>query len=105
MFSDLYRHFTCRMPWSMLLAVVKVIVSMHRLDEKLPKRLRKLIDFLIPISGQPNYEARILDAYDWYSPKYQFKSSTQEVLSWFNKAALQDLKVLDTKVAIRARTK
>jgi len=105
MFSDLYRRITWRLPWSMLLGVVKVMVTLHRLGPYLPSSLRKRLDLLVPISGQPNYEARVLDTYDWYSPRYQFKSTEQQVISWFTEAGLTKVELLNAPVAIRAKVK
>ena len=101
--ADLYRKITWRLPWNMLLGVVKVMVFLHTFDSRLPPRLRRRLDLLVPISGQPDYEARVLDAYDWYSPKYQFKSTAPEVLSWFKRAGMTRIKLLDLPVAVRAQ--
>jgi SAM-dependent methyltransferase len=48
-----------------------------------------------------DYDARVLDTFDWYSPKYQSKHSYPEVCRWFREAGLTDIEPLDTEVAVR----
>ena len=103
MMSDIYRQVTTRMPWSMLLGVVRLMTKLHAMDDKMPKLLHRCADRLLPISGQSDPEARILGTFDWYSPKYQFKLADEEVLSWFRAAGLLDTQLLSFPGAVSAR--
>jgi SAM-dependent methyltransferase len=50
-----------------------------------------------------SYDWRVLDTFDWYSPRYQFKHSYPEVFHWFREAGLVDIDLLDVEVAARGR--
>ena len=103
MLSDVYRQVTTRLPWSMLLGVVKVMTTLHAIDDKMPRFLHHCADLLLPVSGQSDPESKILGTYDWYSPKYQFKSTNQTILSWFRHAGLVDVTFLEFPGAVRGR--
>jgi SAM-dependent methyltransferase len=103
LFSDIYRHATSRMPRSMLLRLGRMMVLAHSIDNILPPLLRKWLNLAVPISGETNPEARLLDIFDWYSPKYQFKLPTQEVLDWFHKLRLQNVEALNIPVSVKAQ--
>jgi SAM-dependent methyltransferase len=49
----------------------------------------------------PEHDARVLDTFDWYSPRYQSKHSYPEVCRWFREAGLTDVEPLDPEVAVR----
>jgi hypothetical protein len=46
---------------------------------------------------------RLLDTFDWYSPKYQFKFNTEEVLAWFRELLLYDIQIQAIQVSVRGR--
>jgi ubiquinone/menaquinone biosynthesis C-methylase UbiE/uncharacterized protein YbaR (Trm112 family) len=48
-----------------------------------------------------DYDARVLDTFDWYSPRYQSKHSYPEVCRWFRDAGLIEVEPLDPEVAVR----
>jgi uncharacterized protein YbaR (Trm112 family) len=50
-----------------------------------------------------SYDWRVLDTFDWYSPRYQFKHSYPEVFQWFREAGLVHIDLLDVEVAVRGR--
>jgi SAM-dependent methyltransferase len=50
-----------------------------------------------------SYDWRVLDTFDWYSPRYQFKHSYPEVFHWFHEAGLVNIDLLDAEVAVRGR--
>jgi SAM-dependent methyltransferase len=50
-----------------------------------------------------SYDWRVLDTFDWYSPRYQFKHSYPEVFAWFREAGLVNIDLLDVEVAVRGR--
>ena len=96
--SDFYRIFTSRMPWSMVLGICRFLSKLHRLQE----RCRYLL-VLIPTSTLSDSERRILDTFDWYSPKYQFKFTNGEVIVWFKEAGLHQIQILSNPVSIKGK--
>jgi hypothetical protein len=48
-------------------------------------------------------DVRVLDTFDWYSPKYQSKHTYEQVFRWFEDCGLDSLRVLHTPVAVRGR--
>ena len=96
--SDFYRIATKRMPWSMVLAISKLLSSSYSISRKL-----HYLRVLFPISDASDPELRILDTFDWYSPRYQFKFRTTEIIGWFKEAGLTNIEVLSVPISIRAR--
>jgi len=86
--SDIYREFTSRMPHSMVLTLSKLLIKLYTIYRKLP-----WLAILLPISMHKEPEWRLLDTFDWYSPKYQHKYTGKQVLSWFTEMGLQDIKL------------
>jgi SAM-dependent methyltransferase len=96
--SDTCRKFTTKMPWRMVLAISKALVRLHWFYEKFPHLWK-----FLPISMHRNPEWRLLDTFDWYSPKYQHKYTENEVKSWFREMKLQDIQTLSSPVSVRGR--
>lgn len=95
-FSDLYRIVTPRLPKPLLL---KLCRARAQLGEHAQHPLaQKLLNKLLPASDHPNLEWRILDTFDWYSPKYQWKHTSDEVRRWFEDAGL--VKITEQQVPI-----
>jgi SAM-dependent methyltransferase len=78
LFSELYRKpFMSRHPW------------MH---------LRRVL----PVNTHPKFEWRVLDTFDWYSPRFQDKdNSVPRVVAWFREAGLRSIQVLDFPTSVR----
>jgi SAM-dependent methyltransferase len=109
-FTDIYRKYTNRMSAPTLHRVLSVAVPvLYHLDRGLRvipgvgKPVAGLIHHVFPVNRQPNPEARILDTFDWYSPKYQSKHTYEQVFRWFESCGLEDLHVAETPVAVRGR--
>jgi hypothetical protein len=47
----------------------------------------------------------VLDTFDWYSPRYQWKQTYPELQSWFEEAGLDEVQMLPRPVATRGRRK
>lgn len=94
--SDLYRIATTRMPWSMVLAISRVMSKLYPLHSKW-----RYFQVLFPMSVLSDPERRVLDTFDWYSPKYQFKFTREEVAAWFRDAGFVNIQLLSTPIAIR----
>jgi SAM-dependent methyltransferase len=109
-FTDIYRKYTNRMSAPALHRVLSVAVPvLYHLDRGLRvipgvgKPVAGLVHHVFPVNRQPDPEARILDTFDWYSPKYQSKHTYEQVFRWFESCGLEDLHVAETPVAVRGR--
>jgi SAM-dependent methyltransferase len=109
-FSDIYRKFTHRMSAPVLLAVLRVAVPLfYWLDRGLRaiplagRPLAGLIHHVFPVNRHPNAEMRVLDTFDWYSPKYQSKHTYEQVFRWFEDCGLKDLNVGELSIGVRGR--
>jgi SAM-dependent methyltransferase len=49
------------------------------------------------------YDLRVLDTFDWYSPRYQSKHTYPEVCRWFREAGLEHVEPLDAEISVRGR--
>jgi len=45
-------------------------------------------------SSVPDWRLRACDAFDWYSPKFQFHHSPEEVLDWFKEEGFTNVRLL-----------
>jgi hypothetical protein len=45
-------------------------------------------------SSVPDWRLRACDAFDWYSPYYQFHHTPQEVRKWFEDMGFKDIQLL-----------
>ena len=105
--SDFYRKATHRFPQRFLLNLCRVAVPLYHVH----KALRHIplvgriasgtLGYLLPVSLHPNPEVRVLDTFDWYSPKYQSKHTYEEVFRWFEACDLESLRALEQTVAVR----
>jgi SAM-dependent methyltransferase len=97
-FSRLYRKVTVRMPTRLLHALCHLAIPWYYIC-RLPL-IGELLWVIFPISRHPNPEWRVLDTFDWYSPKYQSLHTYPEVYGWFKSEGLVDIDLLDVPVAI-----
>jgi SAM-dependent methyltransferase len=109
-FSDIYRQFTHRMPakslHGMLSVVVPVVNSVDSMVRVLPgigRPLSGVVRHVFPVNRNPNRQWRVLDTFDWYSPKYQSKHTYEQVFRWFESCGLEDLRVVDVPISVRGR--
>lgn len=99
--SDLYRHLTTRMSDRALHRLCQVIARLDGL-RRLPL-LGRPFNFLVPFSHEADLEWRVLDTFDWYAPRYQWKHSESEVAGWFRDLGFESIEVLGAPVAVRGR--
>ena len=97
-FARLYRRVTVRMPRRLLHALCHAAVPWYYLC-RLPL-VGPLLWTLFPISLHPNPDWRVLDTFDWYSPRYQSLHTFPEVYRWFRSEGLVDITLLDFPVAV-----
>ena len=59
---------------------------------------------ILPVNTHPDRHWRILDTFDWYSPRYQDKDcSPSRVLAWCREGGIRDVRLLDFPTSIRGR--
>ncbi|MGD1100588.1 MAG: methyltransferase domain-containing protein [Terriglobia bacterium] len=98
--SRLQRFFTTRLPSRWLYALCHVAIPvyyLYRIPIFYPLRL------LTKIAMHPDPEWRVLDTFDWYSPRYQWKHTYPEVQRWFEEAGFENLTRLPRPVAFRGK--
>jgi len=107
-FSDIYRKLTCRMSGRTLHGFLRVAVpSLYWLDRGLRSvpavggPLAGAVHHIFPVSRHKDSEMRILDTFDWYSPRYQSKHTYEQVFRWFESCGLVDLRVNGIPIAVR----
>lgn len=62
-----------------------------------------LLPRLLPVNMHDDWHWRVLDTFDWYSPRYQDKNcSPTRVVGWCREAHLRELEILDFPTSIRA---
>jgi SAM-dependent methyltransferase len=99
--SEILRPVTSRLPKPALLKLCRVAVPLYAVH-RMPL-VGFLTRILIPTSLNEDPEWRWLDTFDWYSPRYQFKHTYDEVEGWFREAGLVDLTPLSFPVSMRGR--
>jgi SAM-dependent methyltransferase len=109
-FSDIYRKFTHRLSAPVLHGILRVAVPFFywldrglRAIPLLGRPLAGLIHHVFPVNRHPNAEMRVLDTFDWYSPKYQSKHTYEQVFRWFEDSGLKDLSVGELSIGVRGR--
>ncbi len=96
--SRFQRFFTTRMPSRWLYALCHIAIPLYyvyRIPIFYPLRL------LTKIAMHPDPEWRVLDTFDWYSPRYQWKHTYPQVQAWFEKAGFENITLLPRPVAMR----
>jgi len=109
-FSDLYRRVTRRMPPRVLHGLLSVVVPvLNAVDHALRfvpvigKPLAGAVHHVFPVSRHPRREWRVLDTFDWYSPKYQSKHTYEQVFEWMRDCGMENLRPGDAPIAVRGR--
>jgi SAM-dependent methyltransferase len=100
--SDRVRALTTKMNPRLLYAVCWLAVPVYYVY-RIPVVGKVLFHFMPPISKEKYWEDRILDTFDWYSPRYQWKHTYPEVYRWFQQANLTDIHILDVPVSMWGR--
>lgn len=106
-FSDIYREVTTRMPARWLHGLCHIAVPLyyvHRALRAIPlvgRPASGLLAHLLPVSENPDREWRVLDTFDWYSPRYQSKHTYEQVFRWFEECGLEAIRVLHEPVAVQ----
>jgi 2-polyprenyl-3-methyl-5-hydroxy-6-metoxy-1,4-benzoquinol methylase len=109
-FSDFWRRYTSRMKPERLHSIVKVAVPVLYNTEQVLKKVplvggpaAGLLHHVFPVNRQKRPEARLLDTFDWYSPKYQSKHTYEQVFRWYEAMGMDDMRIGDFAIAVRGR--
>lgn len=59
---------------------------------------------VLPVNTHPDFQWRVLDTFDWWTPVYQDKDcSPWRVIGWFREAGLRGLQIIDYPTSIRGQ--
>lgn len=96
--GELYRIITVHLPHRLLHTICRLAVPLYRLR---PIPIVSNIAWrLFPHSVHPNPEWRVLDTFDWYSPRYQSRHSREEVEQWFRSEGLIDIRQFERPTSV-----
>jgi 2-polyprenyl-3-methyl-5-hydroxy-6-metoxy-1,4-benzoquinol methylase len=109
-FSDFWRRYTHKMKPENLHRVLKVAVPFFynlqqglRRAPLLGRPAAGLVQHVFPVNRQKDPELRMLDTFDWYSPKYQSKHTYEQVFKWYEAMGMEDMRVGEISIAVRGR--
>jgi 2-polyprenyl-3-methyl-5-hydroxy-6-metoxy-1,4-benzoquinol methylase len=109
-FSDFWRRYTHKMKPKTLHGILKVAVPFFYSLQQGLKRVplvgspaAGLVHHVFPVNRQKDPEARMLDTFDWYSPKYQSKHTYEQVFKWYEAMGMEDMRVGEISIAVRGR--
>lgn len=96
--SAFWRFFTTKMPKRLLYYLSFISIPLYFIY-KIPVigNIGKML-FVIPMLKE--WRWRVLDTFDWYSPKYQSKHTHWEVFSWFHDNGFKDIKIYPNEVTM-----
>jgi uncharacterized protein YbaR (Trm112 family)/ubiquinone/menaquinone biosynthesis C-methylase UbiE len=101
--SNFWRFFTTKIPPEKLYAFCKIYANLMYPLKRI-RYLRIILQIILPPSNyHHNRMWRILDTYDWLSPKYQWKHTYKEVERWFKEAGFEKIERLKVSVAVKGR--
>jgi SAM-dependent methyltransferase len=96
--SNFWRFFTTRLPKSVLYMFSFIAVPLYYVY-KIPVigTIGKMV-FVIPMWR--DWRWRVLDTFDWYSPRYQSKHTHWEVYGWFKEARIADIAIHPDEISL-----
>jgi SAM-dependent methyltransferase len=107
-FSDIYRRLTSKMSPNVLHGILRIAVpvvngvdSALRVLPVVGKPMSGFLRHVLPVNRNPNRQWRVLDTFDWYSPRYQSKHTYEQVFRWFESCGLEDLHVGEVAISVR----
>ncbi|MGO8986429.1 MAG: methyltransferase domain-containing protein [Terriglobales bacterium] len=109
-FSDFWRRYTHKMKPEALHGILKVAVPVFYHLERGLRRVPLIgkpaagaVHHVFPVNRQKDPEARVLDTFDWYSPKYQSKHTYEQVYKWYEAMGMEDVRIGEFSIAMRGR--
>jgi SAM-dependent methyltransferase len=106
--TDGLRVVTTRLPHRLLHYLCYMAIPMGWVQAKIwsaPKPVKAVLSplLLVSMAIHPKAEVRLLDTFDWYSPRYQWKHTVKEVAAWFRDEGLVDIDTTGFEVSVRGR--
>jgi SAM-dependent methyltransferase len=106
--TDTLRMLTTRMPHRLLHYLCYLAIPLGWVQARIwkaPMPVKILLSplLLVHCSIHEKAEVRLLDTFDWYSPRYQWKHSVPEVEGWFREEGLVDIDCSGFEVSARGR--
>lgn len=106
--TDNLRRVTTRMPLMLLHYLCYLAIPFGWLQRRIlesPTAIQILFSplLLVGCSNHPQWRVRLLDTFDWYSPRYQWKHTVKEVEGWFRDAGLTDISTHGLPVSVRGK--
>jgi len=109
-FSDFWRRYTHKMKPETLHSILKVAVPVFYNTQQALKKVPVIgrpaagfVHHVFPVNRQKNPENRMLDTFDWYSPKYQSKHTYEQVFRWYEAMGMDDMRIGEFAIAVRGR--
>jgi len=109
-FSDFWRRYTTRMKPETLHSILKIAVPAFYNTETVLKKVPLVgrpaagfLHLLFPVRRHKDPEYRVLDTFDWYSPKYQSKHTYEQVFRWYEAMGMEDMRIGEFSIAVRGR--
>jgi len=96
--SELLRFVTPSLPKPLLLSASRAAIPLYHVH-RLPV-IGLATSVLLPTSPEPDPQWRWLDTFDWYSPRFQWKHSFEEVEGWFREAGLVEIRRQPVQVSV-----
>lgn len=97
-FARLYRRVTVKMPKRLLHALCHIAIPWYYVC-RIPL-VGPLLWVLFPISLHRHPAWRVLDTFDWYSPKYQSLHTFPQVYQWLKSEGFVDINLFNAPVAV-----
>jgi SAM-dependent methyltransferase len=97
--NSFWRSITTRLPNRVLLSLCAIGATLAYLKpvaKPIMKWLfpRVVYDCIPKVANDDTWRERVLNTFDWYSPRYQYRHTYPEVFGWFEEAGLRDLRIL-----------
>jgi ubiquinone/menaquinone biosynthesis C-methylase UbiE len=99
--SEVLRPLTSRLPREFMFQASRIAIPLYYVH-RLPL-VGRVTSVLLPTSVEANPTWRWLDTFDWYTPRFQWKHSNEEVIEWFREAGLTDIHVGEFPVSVSGR--
>lgn len=99
---DRVRVFTIGLPDRLLYVLCWIFVPILHAMAHIPI-LRSIAQHIPTSNPRPGLAWNVMDTFDVYSPRYQWKHTEPEVVGWFKEACLDEVRVLDFPVSVRGK--
>lgn len=92
--GKLLRKVSSRLPKRWLLGLCRIADPLYHVYHAcyaVHPKMAAALQTCLPVSLDPDPQWRLLDTFDWYAPRYQWKHTYEEVESWFREAGLTEI--------------